>query len=67
MVVGAGHCSGGPGLPSHQQREAAQSTGISPEAWQLWEADKARPLSTSRAWVVKFLGYDPNPAPGDRS
>jgi len=44
------------------QRTVAQELGVRPETIRLWENGLARPLPRQFGKIVRFLGYDPEPA-----
>jgi transcriptional regulator with XRE-family HTH domain len=45
------------------QREAAAQMGIGTDTYANWENDKTKPVAAQFRPAVKFLGYDPTPAP----
>jgi DNA-binding transcriptional regulator YiaG len=44
------------------QRTLARQLGVREETVHLWETGRARPLARHYGRVVRFLGYDPEPA-----
>jgi transcriptional regulator with XRE-family HTH domain len=47
------------------QRTLAQQLGVREETVHLWETGRAKPLPRHYSRVVRFLGYDPEPAGSD--
>lgn len=45
------------------QEQAASIMGVSPDSYQGWEGDSYPPLAAMRVRLMRFLGYDPGPAP----
>ena len=48
-----------------QQKHLAVVLGVSPWTLRLWEAGKAKPSIRQWPSIIRFLGYDPFPAPRD--
>ncbi|WP_414645324.1 helix-turn-helix domain-containing protein [Candidatus Binatus sp.] len=49
------------------QKDAAKELGVSEAAVYNWETGKAVPSIRSIPGIIRFLGYDPSPAPGSLS